>query len=163
MTFPLKFNRKCIILHNNKENKSEPFLQIFLSFSAGSGNIMQTCFKIHFKPSEHLSWQPAARISMQITLRTQNIAQDVVAFDLMSKVPYFSIYFFKFFFEAKKLTSNPLACSLSVVSFIRSMTISMTALGILIGNRLVTTRLKNSRKRQDFSMKNTQLPCSGVN
>lgn len=96
MTFPLKFNRKCIILHNNKENKSEPFLQIFLSFSAGSGNIMQTCFKIHVKPSEHLSWQPAARISMQITLRTQNIAQDVVAFDLMFKVqvPYFFILFF---------------------------------------------------------------------
>lgn len=56
---------------------------------------------------------------MQITLRTQNIAQDVVAFDLMFKVqvPYFFILFF--FFEAKKLTSNPLACSLSEVSFIR--------------------------------------------
>lgn len=55
---------------------------------------------------------------MQITLRTQNIAQDVVAFDLMFKVqvPYF---FILFFFEAKKLTSNPLACSLSEVSFIR--------------------------------------------
>ena len=57
---------------------------------------------------------------MQITLRTQNIAQDVVAFDLMFKVqvPNFFILLF-FFFEAKKLTSNPLACSLSVVSFIR--------------------------------------------
>ena len=33
---------------------------------------------------------------MQITLRTQNIAQDVVAFDLMFKVqvPYFFILFF---------------------------------------------------------------------
>ena len=40
---------------------------------------------------------------MQITLRTQNIAQDVVAFDLMLKVqvPYFFIYLLLFFLRQR--------------------------------------------------------------
>lgn len=43
---------------------------------------------------------------MQITLRTQNIAQDVVAFDLMFKVqvPYF---FILFFFWGKEIDIEP--------------------------------------------------------
>ena len=45
---------------------------------------------------------------MQITLRTQNIAQDVVAFDLMFKVqvPNFFILLF-FFFWGKEIDIEP--------------------------------------------------------